>query len=145
MRKTDIGRVLNSIKDPKEIYPDNIKLEISLFSSYFEREWIKKHGNRFNFNKLSRTRSINAAESFHSLIKRYLMFFYSLRFNFFSDPASVIHGTLESFLTFLQQISAEYDSRIYKLENNLEKPKARNKIYEKIDKQLNDILDEYEA
>lgn len=52
---------------------------------------------------------------------------------------------MSTFLLFLQQITAEYDSRIYKIGNNLETVKPRNKLYQKLDAQINDVLTEYEV
>lgn len=104
--------------------------EASLFIQYMESEWTSKAENRWNFNGLVRTRTSNAAEAFYSSLKK--------------DPLASIHGSLENFLMFMQQLNSEEDSRIYKITNNLSPFKPRNKLYSTVDDNILRCVGEYE-
>lgn len=47
--------------------------ECQQFCGYMENEWFGK-GNLFNFYKVGRVRGINAAESYHSALKKFYHF-----------------------------------------------------------------------
>ena len=54
------------------ILSDNAESECNEFVNYMEKEWLRKcdSGRLFNFNRMTRTRGINAAEAYHSSIRR---------------------------------------------------------------------------
>lgn len=45
--------------------------ECQKFCEYMEREWFRKDHNLFNFNNVGRVRGINAAEAYHSALKKF--------------------------------------------------------------------------
>jgi hypothetical protein len=67
-------------------------------------------------------------------------FIYKIR-----DPSVFPHATIINFLTFMQQIYAEVDSRIIKLQNKLKSPRIRDKIYSEIDDKMIKYLSNYEV
>ena len=85
----------------EEISDEDIKKEISLFTYYFERTWLRKvdTNNLFTLHKLLRTRSTNPAEAFHSSLLR----FFKIRSHFYmsnviySDPNSIRRGNVKNF------------------------------------------------
>ena len=74
LRKNDIKMAWHFLKTfPNSAnLEDALRNEISLLAFYLERNWLRKvdSGNLFSFNKLIRVRNTNAAESWHSLMKR---------------------------------------------------------------------------
>jgi hypothetical protein len=46
--------------------------QVDKMITYMEKQWLKKndHTNLWNFNKLSRVRSTNPGESYHSLLNK---------------------------------------------------------------------------
>lgn len=68
-------------------------------------------GNHFNFNHITQCRTTNAAEGFHSALKK--------------DPRHLKHPTVLNVLNFLQSITSEQDERILKLVNGQIIPKKR--------------------
>ena len=129
LRRADFEKAWPYIKNY-----DNLKKkfhkEASQFIQYIETEWASKAANRWNFNGLVRTRTSNAAEAFYSSLTK--------------DPLSSIHGSMEKFLSFMQQLSSEEDSRIYKITNELTPFKPRNKLYAAVDEKILRCVDEYE-
>lgn len=66
-------------------------------------------GNHFNFNHITQCRTTNAAEGFHSALKK--------------DPRHLKHPTVLNVLNFLQSITSEQDERIRS--NHTKKAKAK--------------------
>lgn len=63
----------------------------------------------------------------------------------FSDPKAIKHGSAQVFLTFLQQIQSESDMRLRKIKAGLEKPLPRNSVYVSVDRNLANVLEEYDV
>lgn len=74
LRDNDMKRFWPILKNGPNIKEYSEKLtirnEITNFTDYIEKEWLRKSGKLFNFNKLIRTRGTNSAESYHSLLKK---------------------------------------------------------------------------
>lgn len=49
------------------------KNECKMFIDYMQKEWIEKKGHLWDFNQVGRVRTINAAESYHSALKKFLI------------------------------------------------------------------------
>ena len=118
--------------DDAGIPVDNIQKEIMALIKYMETQWLNQRGKRWDFNLLIRTRTTNAAESYYSSLRRDPL-----------TPAS--HPTIENFFNFLQQITSEIDSRIFKIANGLENPNPQNLIYKEIDERINQALNQYDV
>lgn len=129
LHRDDVHKIWPTLKQFNKLSKKFHK-EAGLFIRYMENEWISKPGNRWNFHRLLRTRTSNAAEAFHSSINR--------------DPLSSTHPALENFISFMQQLTSEIDSRIYKISNGLSPFKRRNQLYETVDDKLTQCIDEFE-
>lgn len=58
-----------------KICPFNFELvvneEWNEFIAYMQKEWLRKEGTIWDFNKLGRVRTTNPAESYHSSLKKF--------------------------------------------------------------------------
>ena len=130
---------------------EEMRTELSLFKIYMERQWIRKvdTGNLYSFNRLGRTRNTNPAESFHSLIIKFVQIFFFQSFTvcllLYRDPGAVMKTTIINFVFFLQRISSEADSRMRSLTYQSVKPRPRNKKYVQIENRIMQALDEFEV
>lgn len=76
LRSVERNKIWNHLNNFK--MENEIDEEICEFLKYFEREWINKQGNLWNFNKLTRTRNTNPAEAFHSMLNKLSIIIYKI-------------------------------------------------------------------
>lgn len=72
LRKRDIKKMWPILREFRNDYSGEIRAEMNSYIVYLTNNWITKidKGQLLNFNKLTRTRSTNPVEAWHSVIKR---------------------------------------------------------------------------
>jgi hypothetical protein len=74
LRKTDLLRLWDGLKTPPNFHSTEslILKEVGNLVEYMDKEWLSKSDNAWNFNALSKVRTTNSAEAYHSALKRFL-------------------------------------------------------------------------